>query len=95
MAKKKKSNKSNKIKTTTIRSVPQWASYYLRYGESEGISEKEKKMVDDWVEGLRKEGYRLIEPIEVTENEFDPWPAFGLPCAVQDWLAEVVNKEEL
>lgn len=90
MAKKK----NQEIKTTTIDRVPQWASYYLCYGESEGISEKEKKMVDDWVEGLRKEGYRLIEPIEGTENEFDSWPAFGLPCAVQDWVAEVIGKEE-
>lgn len=90
MAKKKK----NGIKTTTIERVPQWAAYYLYYGESEGLSDKEKKMVDGWVEGLRKEGYRLIEPIEGTENEFDSWPAFGLPCAVQDWTAEVVGREE-
>lgn len=87
--------KKKGIRTTTVHRVPQWASYYIEYGESDNLTEKEVKMVDRWLEDLRKEGLRLICPIEGTENEFDSNPAFGLACGVQDWTAEIVGREGL
>ena len=37
---------------------------------------------------LKKERLRLICPIDGTESEFEPYPAFGLACETVDFAAE-------
>ena len=51
-------------------------------------------MVDECLEDLRKEGYRLLSPIDGSKDEFNPDPAFGLACSTVDYTAEVIKKEE-
>jgi len=88
-------DKQKKIRIETIEGVPSWAIYYLEYGEDPTLTDEERKMIDGWVEGLREEGYRLIAPIDGTKEDFDNFPAFGLPCTTESYSAEVVGKEEL
>ena len=79
------------IKTTTIRNVPQWATTYIMYSDDSGLNDEDKKLVDDFEDNLLKKKLRLICPIDGTENEFEPYPAFGLSCDTVDWTAEEVD----
>lgn len=74
------------IITDTIRNIPQWAVCYLAYGDDTGITDEDKKLVDDFVDELNKDGWRLCEaPIEGSENSFCSHPAFGLACDTVDY----------
>lgn len=87
--------KEGKIKTTVVRGIPQWATYYIEYGEQGDLTDGDVETVDRYLASLREEGYRLLSPIDGTEEGFNVWPAFGLPCSTVDYEAEVVGKEEL
>lgn len=76
------------IKTMTIRNVPQWTTTYIMYNDDSGLNDEDKKLVDDFEDRLLKKKLRLICPIDGTENEFEPYPAFGLACDTVDWTAE-------
>jgi hypothetical protein len=76
------------IKTMTIRNVPQWASTYIMYSDDSGLNDEDKKLVDDFEQKLLKQGLRLVCPVEGSENEFEPYPSFGLACDTVDWTAE-------
>ena len=76
------------VTTTTIYRVPTWAATYLYYGDDSGITEEDRALCDDFVRNL--DGLRLIEPIEGTRSEFEPYPAFGLATETEDWIAEVL-----
>lgn len=84
---------SCKLKTTTVEGVPQWAVNYFEYGDESGISAEDKKMADQWYEKISSGGLHLIFPIDGSENEFNPSPAFGLACSTVDYTAEVLPKE--
>lgn len=79
-----------KMKIGTIKSIPEWATTYIMYCDESGLTEPDKREIDHFLYGLLRYGCRLIEPIEGTHNEFCPYPAFGLACATQDWIAEYV-----
>lgn len=85
---------SCKLKTTTVEKVPQWATTYIVYGDDSGINEEDKKLVDDWIEKLNKHGLRLICPVDGSESEFEPYPAFGLASSTVDYTAEVIQVEK-
>ena len=80
------------IKTKTIRNVPQWATTYIAYNDDSGLTDEDKKLVDDFEQELLKQGLRLVCPVEGSENEFEPYPAFGLGSNTVDWTAEVLPK---
>lgn len=80
------------IKTDVIEKVPQWATTYIMYNDDSGLNGDDKKLVDDFEDRLFKKKIRLICPIDGTENEFEPYPAFGLACDTVDWTAEVLPK---
>ena len=80
------------IKTKTIRNVPQWATTYIAYNDDSGLTDEDKKLVDDFEQELLKQGLRLVCPVEGSENEFEPYPSFGLACDTVDWTAEVLPK---
>ena len=80
------------IKTDVIEKVPQWATTYIMYNDDSALSDEDKKLVDDFEDKLLKKKLRLICPIDGTENEFEPYPAFGLACDTVDWTAEVLPK---
>ena len=79
-----------KMTIETIKSIPEWATTYIMYGDESGLTEPDKREIDHFLDGLLRYGFRLIAPIEGTHNEFCPYPAFGLACATQDWIAEYV-----
>ena len=79
------------IKTDVIEKVPQWATTYIMYNDDSGLNDEDKKLVDDFEDNLLKKKLRLICPIDGTENEFEPYPAFGLSCDTVDWTAEEVD----
>lgn len=75
------------MKTETIENVPEWATMYLMYGDTTGLDETDLESIRSFVEGLKGDGLRLVDPIDGTHNEFCRYPEFGLPCATQDWTA--------
>ena len=82
-----------KVKFTTIEKVPDWATTYIAYGDASALSAKDKALVDEFVAGLAKKGLMMIWPIDGTESEFEPYPAFGLASGTVDWTAEVLPSE--
>lgn len=82
-----------KLKTTTIEGVPQWAVTYIVNRDGSGLDAEELKMVDDWLEDLRKSGIVLLCPIDGSENEFSPYPAFGLSSSTVDFKAKILPSE--
>lgn len=86
--------KPKKPKFTTIEGIPTWATCYIMYGDTDAYTPKEDwETVDNYLEELREKGYRLVEPKDGTKNDFNQYPAFGLACETEDWIAEVVDEE--
>lgn len=82
-----------KLKTTTLEGVPQWAVTYIVNGDGSGLNGEDLKMVDDWLDNLRKSGIVPLCPIDGSENEFSPYPAFGLGSNTVDFEAEILPSE--
>ena len=82
------------MKTDTIENVPEWANCYLMYGDESGLTASDKREIDGFLDGLRRERLRLVAPIEGTHNEFCSRPAFGQACATEDWTAEDLTAKE-
>lgn len=82
-------------RTVKVERIPQWAVCYLENGDDSGLTPEDKKLVDDYVERLLKEGHlRLLGPIDGTENGFSSHPAFGLACGTVDFAAEELRDGE-
>ena len=72
--------------------IPTWALCYLINGDDSGLEAEDKKLVDDWVEKTREGGrIDVCCPKEGEEAYFCRYPAFGLPCDVEE-CDVVVNK---
>ena len=81
---------SEGIENDVIEGIPNWAVTYIMYGEVHGdMTDDDVKLVDDYLRKLDNDGIRLIAPIEGTENEFNPHPAFGDACDTTDWSCEI------
>ena len=80
-----------KPKFTTVEKIPIWAVSYLVNADDSGLEPEDKKLVDDYLDRLEREGLRLVCPMAETASEFEPHPAFGLACGTVDWEAEVVG----
>ena len=59
-----------------------------------GLTAHDKREIDGFLDGLRRERLRLVAPIEGTHNEFCSRPAFGQSCATEDWTAEDLTAKE-
>ena len=82
-------------RTVKVERVPQWAVCYLVNADDSGLSPEDKKLVDDYVERLLKKKHLcLLGPIDGTESEFEPHPAFGLACGTVDFAAEELRDGE-
>ena len=80
----------SEIENDVVEGIPNWAAYYIGYGEvTDDMTSEDVKMVDDYLRKLDNDGIRLIAPIEGTENEFHPYPAFGDACDTTDWSCEI------
>lgn len=67
-----------------VTNVPQWAVCGLVYGDWSGRTNEDKAMAKNYVNGLVRDGWSILAPIDETENEFCSSPAFGLPCSTVD-----------
>jgi hypothetical protein len=83
------------VKFTQVENVPCWAAIYFVTGELSGYSEEDLKLIREYEDKLKREGLRLVCPIEGTRNEFCATPAFGLACDVEDWEAEVLPPDRI
>ena len=64
-----------------VESFPTWAVTYCMYGDASGLSDEDKKTVDEW---MGENGYgELVSVLEETHEDFDRWPAFGLACETE------------
>jgi len=82
-------------RTVKVEKIPDWAVNYLVNSDDSNLTSEDKKMVDDYVERLlKKERLRLICPIDGTESEFEPHPAFGLASGTVDFAAEELRDGE-
>jgi hypothetical protein len=83
------------MKTIKIRNIPQWSICYLAYGDDSGLTTEDRKLVDDFLLDLHREGWQLCEgPIEGSENAFCRYPLFGLACSTVDYEAYKIEKKE-
>lgn len=80
------------MKTDIVERVPQWAVTYLEYGDDSSLEPHDKALVDGFVDKLRKEGFRLVAPVDGSESEFELRPAFGLACSTVDYIVETLEK---
>ena len=74
-----------------VENVPDWAACYLMYGDESGITAADKIEIIGFLDGLRREGLRIVAPVDGTHNEFCTRPAFGGACAVDDWTTEEIE----
>jgi hypothetical protein len=74
-------------------SVPEWAEYYLAYGEDESLDDEDSSTLEGWVKSIAKrmeeDGFTLSHFDEVGDSEtyFALHPAFGLASTCRDYLA--------
>ena len=80
-------------KFDVVERIPMWAVDYFVNAETSALDEEDLKSVKDYEERLLRKGLRLTCPIEGTENEFCPYPAFGLACDTVDFYAERTRSE--
>lgn len=75
-----------------VEDFPEWAITYCMYDDSSGMSDEDKKLVDDWME--ENEYDHLSDVIEVTHTDFNPRPAFGLACETSTVVMIKQQKKE-
>lgn len=80
------------MRTTVLKHVPDWAVCYLVNGDASSLDYHDKETVDRWVDGLLQKGFRLVAPIEGSENEFVPYPAFGPGSGTVDFTVEILER---
>lgn len=80
------------MKTDVVERVPQWAVTYLEYGDDSSLGPHDKALVDGFIDKLRKEGLRLVAPVDGSESELELRPAFGLACSTIDYIVETLEK---
>lgn len=79
------------VKFRRVECIPQWADTYFVNGDSSGLSEADLREIHEYEDRLKKEGLRLVCPIEGTETEMCWAPAFGgCGASVSDYTAEVI-----
>lgn len=71
-----------------IERFPQWALSYFVNCDDSGLSDEDKAIADAWQNA--NPNLRVVDAVDGTENEFDPFPAFGLACETQTVVVEVV-----
>lgn len=62
--------------------IPSWALTYLLYDDCSGITEEDKKVVDEWIDSY--DTAIIVCPLDDCEEYFTRYPAFGEPCDVID-----------
>ena len=68
-----------------VKGIPNWATCYIMYGDDSGLEDEDIKLVDEFLSDLDKDNIELVSPIDGTEDEFNPYPAFGGACDTTDW----------
>ena len=72
----------NKRNILTWDNIPEWAIYALEYGvdEANNLNDEEIAQIEEFTERNFPNGYTFSVRWD-ERNEFDRFPAFGLPCA--------------
>lgn len=68
-----------RMKKETFDNIPEWAIYFLAYGESDELTEEEVDEVTTFTTINFPIGYTMDVQWD-NYHEFDTHPAFGLPC---------------
>ena len=68
-----------RMKKETFDNIPEWAIYFLAYGESDELTEEEVDEVTTFTTINFPVGYTMDVQWD-NYREFDTRPAFGLPC---------------
>jgi hypothetical protein len=66
---------AGKERTVTFE-IPEWSLPYIINGDAEGLTDKEKEIVDKFLDENFPDGF-IPEVKEGTEKEFNTYPAFG------------------
>ena len=74
-------HKAANDKFLSYEGIPEWAISYLMYGDESGLSEEDKKEVDDWME---KEELGMLVSVDSEEGYFMHRPQFGLGSTCYD-----------
>ena len=68
-----------RMKKETFDNIPEWAIYFLAYGESDELTEEEVDEVTTFTTINFPVGYTMDVQWD-NYREFDTHPAFGQPC---------------
>lgn len=68
-----------RMKKETFDNIPEWAIYFLAYGESDELTEEEVDEVTTFTTINFPVGYTMDVQWD-NYREFDTHPVFGLPC---------------
>lgn len=68
-----------RMKKETFDNIPEWAIYFLAYGESDSLTEEEVEELITFTTINFPVGYTMDVQWD-NFREFDTHPAFGLPC---------------
>ncbi len=80
-----------------VEQIPEWALYYMEYGDASGLTDDEVEMVQEFYESYRKDGkpIQYIDPVRDESNSFNAYfskyPAFGLPGNVIDCFISYIR----
>lgn len=81
------------MKTITIEKVPCWAVCPIVNDDYSGLNDEDVSILENWLKKLDEDNICLRGPIEGTESEFEPYPAFGLASDTIDFSAEILNED--
>ena len=82
---------------TVLEKIPEWALYFMEYGDASGLTDDEVEMVQEFYESYRKDGksVQYIDPVRDESNCFNSYfsryPAFGLPGNVIDCIISYIR----
>lgn len=70
---------SKRLKKLSYENIPEWAIYFLEYGDDDGLTEKEVDELINFTDINFPVGYTMSVQWD-NFRDFDSHPAFGLPC---------------
>lgn len=76
------------MKFETIRNFQQWALPYFINADDSGLDADDISTIEKWEKANPE--IRVVSPVDGTENEFCPFPEFGLACETVNVVVEIV-----
>ena len=77
----------------TIEKVPCWAVCPIVNDDYSGLDDEDVRLLGAWLKKLDEDNVCLLGPVEGTESEFEPYPAFGPASDTIDFSAKILDED--